>query len=459
MKRIKLGLFLIIVILPIIQGCEHFLDEKADYSFSTPESLNDLRALLDNEVIINQGYPGLTEVGNTDYYLDDVELGNIASYLQDTYLWDSNDEATDPSSWVKPYEAIMVANVVLESINKVPVSDETLYRQVLGEAHFVRGMFMFYLSQLFCQPYDENLSTDQLGLPLKYTANIAEKIERSSLKKTYEQILLDLNTAKDHLPERSSYKTRATKSAAMAGLSRVYLSMAAYDKAERMTDSALLINKELLDYNKINDQIAFPFKADNPEIIYQAYSPWTSAILLSSGTFVSDQFYNAFEEDDLRKALFFTVNANGKISFKGYYTGFRTSFFAGLSVDELYLNKAELLARKGMLAGSLAVLNELRVKRYKSQSYKQLLVAGLNRNEVMNIVLDERRKQLFFRGVRWMDVRRLNKFDNRGIILRRTSAVTGVVKQYELKPNDLRFAYPIPKDVVLMSGLKQNPRQ
>jgi len=58
-----------------------------------------------------------------------------------------------------------------------------------------------------------------------------------------------------------------------------------------------------------------------------------------------------------------------------------------------------------------------------------------------------------------MDVRRLNKFDNKGIILRRTSAVTGVVKQYELGPNDLRFAYPIPKDVVLMSGLKQNPRQ
>ena len=66
-------------------------------------------------------------------------------------------------------------------------------------------------------------------------------------------------------------------------------------------------------------------------------------------------------------------------------------------------------------------------------------------------MLTERRKELLFRGVRWVDVKRLNK-EGYGISLQRT--IDG--QTYRLGPNSLRFALPIPEDVIAMSGMPQN---
>ncbi|QQT43496.1 RagB/SusD family nutrient uptake outer membrane protein [Sphingobacterium multivorum] len=446
----------LLLILTTFSSCNRFLDAKPDYRLSTPETLDDLRALLDNEAIINQNYPGMTETGTDDYYIDEPQLASAPPYLQQAYVWGAEVTATDLSSWTKPYEAVMVSNVVLENIERVPHNDMTSFRQIFGEASFVRGFYLFYLTQLYCLPYSADENGELPGLPLKYSADITEKIQRATLSETYDRLIADLRNAAYYLPEKSAYKTRATKGAAYAALSRVFLSMADYPNAENMADSALYFYNEILDYGTLDGSATYPFKINNAEMIYLAKATTGWQLLQTDGTFVDSLLYDSYAGDDLRKSILFTKNASGTVTFKGFYTGEPAAFFAGLSVGELYLTKAECLARRNNITGSLVYLNRLLKNRWKKDTY--MAISAMERSELLTKIFEERRKELIYKGVRWMDIRRRNRFDGAGIILKRKIKKEGNSIRYELLPNDARYCYPIPEEIIAMSGLEQNRR-
>ncbi|KQM68208.1 hypothetical protein ASE74_24205 [Pedobacter sp. Leaf216] len=67
-------------------------------------------------------------------------------------------------------------------------------------------------------------------------------------------------------------------------------------------------------------------------------------------------------------------------------------------------------------------------------------------------ILLEGRKELLLRGLRWIDVKRLNK-EGAGISFTRTSK--GIV--YNLLANSTGFTLPIPEQVVELANLPQNP--
>jgi hypothetical protein len=69
------------------------------------------------------------------------------------------------------------------------------------------------------------------------------------------------------------------------------------------------------------------------------------------------------------------------------------------------------------------------------------------------LIITERRKELLFRGLRWMDIKRLNK-EGANIILTRVVNNT----TYKLMPNEKRYALPIPEYTISISGMPQNPR-
>jgi hypothetical protein len=73
--------------------------------------------------------------------------------------------------------------------------------------------------------------------------------------------------------------------------------------------------------------------------------------------------------------------------------------------------------------------------------------------EAFDTVLSERRKELPFRGVRWSDLRRLNKESANITLIRK---INGAVDT--LAPNSKLYALPIPPDVLLLSGISNNPR-
>ncbi|QEC73604.1 RagB/SusD family nutrient uptake outer membrane protein [Arachidicoccus ginsenosidivorans] len=111
--------------------------------------------------------------------------------------------------------------------------------------------------------------------------------------------------------------------------------------------------------------------------------------------------------------------------------------------------RAECLSRAGKVKEAMNDLNTLLLKRWVSGTYK--VYNASTTEEALKIILAERRKELLYRGLRWMDLKRFN-LEGRNITL--TRKVDG--KIYELKPNDPFYALPIPSYVVENFGYKQN---
>ncbi|MGN0019982.1 MAG: RagB/SusD family nutrient uptake outer membrane protein, partial [Sphingobacterium hotanense] len=119
---------------------------------------------------------------------------------------------------------------------------------------------------------------------------------------------------------------------------------------------------------------------------------------------------------------------------------------------ELLLIRAECFARLGKISQALQNLNALLAKRWKSGSFVPF--SEKTPEDALKIILDERRKELVFRGLRWSDLKRLNKEPRFAVTLKKTIAD----KEYVLPPNDNRYVFPIPSAVIKMSGIEQNPR-
>jgi len=108
------------------------------------------------------------------------------------------------------------------------------------------------------------------------------------------------------------------------------------------------------------------------------------------------------------------------------------------------------MARTGYLVEAQADLNTLLATRYKAGTFRpyQLTVTA----DVLDLILKERRKELIFRGLRWMDIKRLN-LEGANIVQRRF--LDG--KEYRLEPNANRYALPLPDDIIRVTGMEQNP--
>ena len=233
-------------------------------------------------------------------------------------------------------------------------------------------------------------------------------------------------------------------------LARVYLSMNDYADAGLYADSALNLYSTLTDYNTASTTATIPFQQFSNEVIYDARASQAPA-LASAKARVDSNLYASYAANDLRKSLYFKTNPTG-VFFKPNYTGQNSNtLFTGIATDKLYLMKAETQARSGNVTGALTALNTLLAARYKSGTYVPYNIS--DQGQVLTLILQERRKELLLRGLRWIDLRRLNQDSNSAITLYRN--VNG--SSFELLPQSTRYVFEIDQNAVNISGLVQNP--
>ncbi len=215
--------------------------------------------------------------------------------------------------------------------------------------------------------------------------------------------------------------------------------MSDYGNARKFSEKVVNESPFLLDFNTLTPANApnLPPFLNNPEILYFNSAMGTN--LTGAAFIIADSnLYASYADNDLRKSVFFVKSIAGPIGtvrFKGsYYNNVNASVFYGLTTDEMYLILAESLVRSNLVNEGLAVLNFLIRKRYIIGSFQDYDTQ--DKDEALGIVLNERRKELVFRGQRWMDIRRLN-LEGRNIEIRRL--IDG--NTYILPPNDLRSTY------------------
>ena len=108
----------------------------------------------------------------------------------------------------------------------------------------------------------------------------------------------------------------------------------------------------------------------------------------------------------------------------------------------MYLIRAESYARKGDTQSAMSDLNTLLSARWTSEAFTQL--TATDASDALRQILLERRKELLYRGLRWTDLRRLNKNPATAVTLTR---VVGM-QTYTLPPGDPRYVYAIPDNVI-----------
>lgn len=460
MKKQKYSsIFLAITILIFLAGCKKdFLDARPSSTLTIPSTLEDLQLMLDDFSTLNLG-PSIGEVSSDDYFIDSLgwsSLNDLKS--RNLYAWKSDifEGLGNVADWNIPYKQVLYANIVLEQLGQIKrdSTNQVMWDNLKGAALFIRANAFFNLAQIFSSPYDSSSSSSALGIPLRLTSDINVPTSRSSLQQTYDQIISDATHARFLLSVNfpAANRNRPSRCAAFSLLSRTFLSARAYNKAGDYADSALSLYSTLINYNSISQTSATPFTISNDETIYQSSSVQSDIITLlraSRGYSIDSTLYRSYSTNDLRRAIYFASNAS-YINRKRGYSGLAL-LFTGFAVDELYLTRAESYARRGNINAAMTDLNNLLKTRWRTGTYT--LMTATSSSDALAKVLVERRKSLVMRGLRWIDIRRLNK-EGYNIILKRILAGQLIT----IPANDPRYTLPIPPDVISASGISQNPR-
>lgn len=467
-------IFLFVTLLGL-SSCNKFLDETPKGTL-IPKTIEDFGLIFDSQGILSSNKidagAGIMSMMDDDVKVttDEIKAANYNIWGLKSYRWEEQIftiSENDPD-YNALYHIIYLCNYVLNHLEEAKEGGYFSKKYVEGAARFHRAFSYFYLVNLYAKHYDAQTATTDLGVALTLEADLNAKIGRSSVEQVYEQILEDALKAKDLLENEveAEYTFRPSKAAAYALLARIYLYRGEYTECWKSARKAREIMDEPSDYNDLEKYDGEDGNPDEgieglpynnyeyPDIIcYKEVSRepnhWQNYNL-------SDDLMALFDKDtDLRWKLFVST-----YSYYGEKNGDEpriSSFYypnnKGLNIGEIYVTEAEALVREGEINEALELLNALAVKRHVEGTYVD--VTEHNPEKLLQLILDERRRELMFKGTRWFDLKRLNK-DPR---FAKTITHNYFGETYTLEPNSNRYVLPIPPKAIASNDLlEQNPR-
>lgn len=452
--------FSFIIFFSFLVSCnKNWYDIKSEKSLTVPSTLVDFEMLLDNVGRISSGSPGLGEVASDGHYTTDnvwMSMSDIPVYIvqKNTYTWTKSFPNTEVRDWNYPYSVVFTCNLVLEGLEKIErvESNRMQYDNIKGNALFHRARAFYELSQIFTPPFNP-LNDSPYGLPFKFSSSLSEKVTRKSVYDTFLFIEADFMAASKLLPVKQIPLTRGSKIACYGFLARICLITGKYAEVLKYVDRILQESNDLLDFNSISPSVT-NLGLFNKEVIFHCNMSPLHFTYIQRFCLIEPSIVDAYDVNDLRKTIYFR-NSTAGISFKGMYNSNPTQF-AGIATDEVYLMKAEANVRTGNINEGMKVLNgflESRYRRNVDGSSTLPKYSAATEEQAIRIIISERQKELLLRGIRWMDLRRLNLDMRFADTLHRT--INGL--SYTLLPNSMKYALPIPDDEISISGITQNP--
>lgn len=435
-------------------SCNKYLDKKSDNTLVVPSSIEDLQGLLDDADIMNAPVtPSMGEASTDDYFLQLSAYEELKDQFKHIYSWTPHDYYAI-NDWSSSYLPIYNTNYCLETINSIDITQNnaTQWHNIKGSSLFFRAYHFLNLLWVYSKAYNKTTSNSDLGIVLRLTSDFNVPSVRASIEQSYNQVIRDTKESINHLPDLSQHLTRPSKCASYGLLARTYLTMGMYDSSLKYSNLCLSLKSTLLDYNDatVNVTSNIPFPPENPEIIFFTEMNEINSLHATNRALIDTQLISMYNSDDLRKSAFFRPRV-GYHRFKGSYSSNSSRFFTGLATNEILLIRAESYIRTGNIDAALADINLLLRNRWSNTVTYPYFVTD-NPDKAKEVILDERRKELLMRGIRWIDIKRLN---NEGAEISLTRNING--QQPVLRPNDPKYALPLPTDIIAETGIPQNP--
>ena len=408
--------------------------------------------------LVNGGYAQFKDIpsgesSNNWYLRQFYQLSDFASndivcgYKTEDDLINSfryNDRAAEKSNinsfWEVSYKIIYGSNVAIQMADEKGSDPVTDYLK--GECYFLRAFATHNLVRLFARPYSA-ANSSLPGVILSETSADGAPKARATMAETYDYIISSLKKAAtlmtEQPPNARNNKGFASKYSAWALLSRVYLYKGDYPNSISYADSLIFSGAYSLEtpetypgyfanaQNSSETIWCIPFLAidDKKEaavasMIYNGANCWgeegaSPSILKAMG------FGTSMMDIDVRWKYIETSNPGLKNGVNIYYI----SKFSGqdgsptlsspvmLRLAEVYLNRAEALAKTGNVSTALDDLNEIRTNRMivpEGGSLDDYLYNaardGITSGNILDAVLKERRIELAFEGHGIFDILR-----------------------------------------------------
>lgn len=386
-------------------------------------------------------YNSLQAKVQKDYLLMEMTSDNMfAEYyatepglIEVEYLEVSTENNIINNFWKTSYAGIARTNAVLSNIdNPIDYSDNEK-SQYMGEAKFLRALFYFDLVRIFG---DVPLVTELM------TVEQAEQTARTPRDQILAFIVADLVSAEENLPAPTgTVAGRASKAAAAALLSRVYVYLEEWENAQAY------LAKVLNDYHYSlvpNFRHLFSLETEtNSEAIYSVtFIQGTNGHALSTtfaplqgiygivpnGTRVGRPSWDLnklYEEGDQRKAVTisdYQLPANAKPGDDPIWYPYVNKYMvphqannSGLDIPILRLGEAillyaETLYKLNQPEEALAQLNRIRERAFGNDDHNYTMADFHDEQSFMDLLLLERRLELAFENQRWFDLVRTERF-------------------------------------------------
>jgi hypothetical protein len=409
------------------------------------------------------------------------------------WLWDiRSTNAEVEAVYGALYRVIGRCNFYLdqvEALRETLTDDEAIQTldYYTGEVHCARALAYSELVKCFCKAYDPATADEELGVVLSDTYFGEQPKSRSSLKESYAFIIDDLAKAQELLDEENDWYSAVyfTQAAAHAIHARVALYMQDWDKA--IEEASLLIDrKDVFSlattdlYSGSSTYIDYMWKNDAAfEIIWKvgftvtSYGGALGQVFLN---FNNDYTYyypdyvpaqwvlNLYPSGDGRYGAYF---ANGQTGYSHqlacpllvkYYGNesfmqnqiYHVNMPKPLRLAEQYLIRAEAYCQKGQYSAAAADLSKLNTARCTGNAS-----VSVNASNWLDVISDERVKELYMEGLRLHGLKRWN----RGFERTPQTSTQDEGSSLKIQAGNALFVWPIPKNELEAPGAEILPNE
>lgn len=455
--------YLIILSILVFSSCNDFLDVL-------PKGMVIPKSVEDYELILNNGGGSMTNAVymSPEVYMPISFLSTSDYNYRTAYKWDEHQYLRNQTdgNWNGLYSRIYQLNEIINNIDKAESTtlNENLRKYVKGQALADRGKCYFALINLYSNHYTGK-NRDDLGVPLLLVNDINAKSSRATLGAVHDRVISDLKASLENLPVSIDYraKMRANKTTAYAFLSKVYLFKNDIDSAMYYISKCDLSKLTLYNYNDylrpqeeiydIFNKSTLPrWSHEDEEILWEGgitSNFWYLKICYS------DELVKLFDkENDLRFYIWATKVDRAGNELPAYrYTAIRSRSFAATS-PEMFLLRAECNARLGKIREAMQDINTLREHRYATGA--DYVLTAQTKEQAIQIVKEERLRELAFTGQYWLDLRRYHSYGESIPTYTRTLEDGSIAT---LAPDSKRYTCAIPRFVIdKNSNIQQNER-
>ena len=436
----KTRILLTVLCVALLASCEDFLDVKPSNYAAAETSITNA---TDAKVAVNGLIRKMTSssyYGRNFVIYGDAKGGDFAVRSQGRgldYYYSFNHTATNPNNsgigfWTQLYNNILQANNLIMNIEKIEDAGDgtAALSGYKGQALTARALMYFDLVRLYGKPY--NMDKTSYGVPLILEPlDAADQPTRATVEEEYEQILKDLADAAPLLSKSvlkgflNYYANKAIEARVHMFMDNFTSALAAAEEVITSDKYTLYANDEWVDSwssefgsESVFELAIYPAEADLGSSSLGYYLLRLNIVSGASGWFMaSDYFLERLGEDptDVRWGIMdYDESSDTRFGSCRKYAGVdlkgdKGTSASAVNVKVIRLSEIYLLAAEAAL--KIPTPDKVKAASYLNAIRKRApaLTPATEATITLDMIVDERSKELFMEGHRFFDLIRLDR--------------------------------------------------